>query len=368
MNEDPRLILNARRPGGDDDAEPEMAAALEAAKADPSLAEWSEKQTAVDRSISRALRAVQPPAGLRDRISAGARASRPAVKGTENWFERRAFGILRYSEVVAIAAVFLLLAVALAYNRFGQKSDERTWQMFATMKASEIESGTVPIDHEDFAFQSVVGWLRERTCPAPDSLPQGLRTLGLFGCSSTAWNGKKMGIVCFKFGPGKEVHLVSIDSASIPDQLTGVPAWSEVAGFTTAQWQENGTVYMLMGRATEAEMRPLLAEKTASLERPGRSIAQSENGGEYLVGSHAEEVSSVPLGFGVRGLDPALTFGGCSVSSRTMLKRMATKVYSALDILSMRDVLSRERKSWVKPQHSKASRHSHAALELYMTS
>lgn len=268
MNEEPRMILSARRPGGDDDTELEMAAALEAAKSDPALAEWSEKQTAVDTSISRAFRAIQPPAGLRDRILAGARVSRSAGKGTENWFERRVFGILRNSELVAIAAVFLLLAVALAHNRFGQKVEDRTWQQFASEKASEIQSGAVPIDHEDWVFQSTVGWLQERACPAPESLPPGLSKLGLFGCSKIKWNGNNMSIVCFKFGTGKEVHLVSIDANRIPDQLTGLPKWDTVAGFTTAQWKEGGTAYMLMGRdVTREEMLPLITAKTASVEK-----------------------------------------------------------------------------------------------------
>jgi hypothetical protein len=267
MNEDPRLILSARRPGGDDDDEPEMAAALEAAKSDTVLAEWSEKQTAVDASISRAFRAVQPPAGLRDRILAGARASRPAGKAAENWFERRVFGVLRNSELLAIAAVFLLLAVALAYNRFGQKVDDRTWQLFATEKASEIESGKAPIDHEDFAYQSLVGWLQERSCPAPESLPSGLSKLGLFGCSTMKWNGNKMSIVCFKFGAGKEVHLVSIDASNVPDELTEIPKWDKVAGFTTAQWKEGNTAFMLMAHdVTREELLPLLAAKTASVQ------------------------------------------------------------------------------------------------------
>lgn len=263
MNEDPRLILSARRPGGDDDAEPEMIAALEAAKADSALVEWSEKQTAVDKTISRALRAVQPPAGLRDRILAGARVSRPAA--TDNWFERRAFGILRNSEFAAIAAVFLLLAVALVYNRFGEATDERTWQLFATAKASEIEGGKVQIEHQDWAFQSVIGWLQERSCPAPESLPGGLAKLGLFGCSTMKWNGQKMSVVCFKLGAGKEVHLVSIDAGSIPDELTEIPKWDKVAGFTTAQWKEGNTAFMLMAHdLTREEMLPLLARKTAN--------------------------------------------------------------------------------------------------------
>ena len=43
MNEDPRLILSARRLGGEDDQEPEMAAALADARNNRALAEWAAK-------------------------------------------------------------------------------------------------------------------------------------------------------------------------------------------------------------------------------------------------------------------------------------------------------------------------------------
>ena len=69
-------------------------------------------------------------------------------------------------------------------------------------------------------------------------------------------------------------------------------------------------------------------------------------------------VSSVPLGFGVRGLDPALTFGGTPAVSRTMATRMATPDRPACDNLSTLRANPDERKSGVKPPHSKASRHS----------
>ena len=268
MNEDSRLILSARRPGGEDDHEPEVAAAIAASARDSALADWAERQVAVDRKIATALRTVQPPAGLRDRIIAGARVSRPArAGGSGSWFERRVFGFLRNSELVAIAAVIALLAVALAYNYFTQTIDERPWQTFAVAKAAEIESGTVFIEHEDALFETTVGWLRERACPAPEVLPAGLQGLGIFGCSSVKWNGKPMGIVCFKLGDDKEVHLVSIDARHIPVPLTGVPAWSEISGYTAAQWEDKGTAYMLIGRVPRAVMEPLVAEKIAAIMR-----------------------------------------------------------------------------------------------------
>ena len=67
------------------------------------------------------------------------------------------------------------------------------------------------------------------------------------------------------------------------------------------------------------------------------------------------------LAFGVRGLDPAFTFGAISVLSRAAVKRAVMSIRPACDGRSTRDILSQERKSGVKPPHSKASRHSLAA-------
>ena len=68
---------------------------------------------------------------------------------------------------------------------------------------------------------------------------------------------------------------------------------------------------------------------------------------------------NVPLGFGVRGLDPALTFGGYSAVSRREVRRCL-----ACHIFSQLDANPDGRKSGVKPPHSKASRHSEICFRL----
>ena len=69
----------------------------------------------------------------------------------------------------------------------------------------------------------------------------------------------------------------------------------------------------------------------------------------------------VARAFGVRGLDPALTFGGTSAGGRKTVRRIAAYIQPACQDRSWLNALSDERKSWVKPQHSKASRHSRGA-------
>jgi hypothetical protein len=271
---DPRLILSARRPDGDDDADPEIAAAISAAQSDPKIAEWSEKQTAVDRRISGALRSVQPPAGLRDRILTGAKVSRKRDAGSEGWFEKKVWGFFGRGELAAVALVIVLLATAVIYNRVTDKPDERPWQVFAVAKAAQLESGAETLEHKDAFLQTTVEWMREQACPAPYMLPEGLQSLGLFGCSTMKWNGKQIGIVCFKLGAEHEVHLVCIDAKDIPDLLTERPMWTEIGGYTTAQWREKDTAFMLLGRVPRAELERLLETKTA-LRKARRILLQS---------------------------------------------------------------------------------------------
>jgi hypothetical protein len=79
----------------------------------------------------------------------------------------------------------------------------------------------------------------------------------------------------------------------------------------------------------------------------------------------AENALSVALAFGVRGLDPAFTFGGSSAVGSLTVTRSVTLVYPVCDGNSTFGANSDERKSGVKPPHSKASRHSHVASPIY---
>ena len=72
-----QFILQARRPNGHDDADPQVAAALAQARHDPVLAAWLAKQQAFDASIAAQLRTLAPPAEPRAAILSGARVNRP---------------------------------------------------------------------------------------------------------------------------------------------------------------------------------------------------------------------------------------------------------------------------------------------------
>ena len=105
MSDEARLLFSAYRPGGKDADDPTFAAALEAAKSDPALAQWLAEQQAFDEAVAGHLRTVEIPADLRARILAGAALSRPRSR----WTAARVWAL--FVVLAAIAGICIALAV-----------------------------------------------------------------------------------------------------------------------------------------------------------------------------------------------------------------------------------------------------------------
>ena len=104
MSDEARLLFSAYRPGGKDADDPTFAAALEAAKNDPALAQWLAEQQAFDHAVAGHLRAVEIPADLRARILAGAAVSRPRSR----WTAARVWALVAL--LAAVAGICIALA------------------------------------------------------------------------------------------------------------------------------------------------------------------------------------------------------------------------------------------------------------------
>ena len=63
-----KQILRCYRPGVDSENDPQIAAALEAARRDPALAQWLQRELAFDETIRAKLRAIPLPPDFRQRI------------------------------------------------------------------------------------------------------------------------------------------------------------------------------------------------------------------------------------------------------------------------------------------------------------
>ncbi len=253
MNGDPRLILSARRPSGQDDADPAIAGALASAENDPALREWIESERQTDAALVQKLRQVQPPPGLREAILAGAKVSR---RGWRTWFEKPAWRTFLNSELLAVAALVLIFAVALGSRLF--VGTPGTWQLAGAIEVAKIENEQRAIGHFSGDIQDIRMWLAGEACPAPASLPPQVRGLPIHGCSKHKWRGQPMSIICFDLGRGKEVHLVTISRAEIPaDPPFGAPEFAEINDYQTASWSEGEFAMMLIGKVPRADLEKL---------------------------------------------------------------------------------------------------------------
>ncbi len=270
MSSELRLHLSARRPHGQDDTDPAIAAALARAAADEKFAAWAEAEKQSDASLADKLRSVQPPPGLRETILAGARVGR---RSWWEWFNAKAFGSFRNSELVAIAAMVMILAVAVGSKYFLGETP-KTWQAAAALEVARIESSEVAlINPTADKLPLVRDWINQQTCPEPGSLPKRLAALGIVGCTKSQWKGIPMSIVCFDAGNDREVHLVTIGRRQLPEAPPeNVPVYKSINGYATASWSEGEASMMLIGKLDEKELRKLMGENPAaaadSAEKP----------------------------------------------------------------------------------------------------
>ena len=264
MENKTRLLLSARRSGGQDDGDADIAEALAFAQGNPALAEWAHGQQRTDAALVAKLRQVQPPQGLRDTILAGAKVSR---RSSGSWLQRRVVGNFRMGEMLAAVAILLLIGVALVSQYAGYDKGQG-WQAMAVAEVEKIEHGEAMMDHMVGDMPAIRTWLAAQAAPMPgDTTPAALAKLGIYGCSKRTWQGHPMTIVCFKLGPGKDVHLIALANTNLADAPGDAPEYSTVAGYTTVSWSEGAMTMMITGKVTKAELARLFeAQVQARLE------------------------------------------------------------------------------------------------------
>jgi hypothetical protein len=243
MNEQAKLILSAYRPHGQDAEDPTFAEALGATKEDAALGQWFEEQQNFDREVATRLAEVSAPAGLRERILAGAKVSRPRRWWPQLW---------------ALAAVVTLL-LALAPQFAPPKHEITAWQKHALGVLDELEAGRTKFNHEGNDPAKLTAWLREQSAPTP-TVPAKLTAQQTWGCKTWTWEGRRISLMCFKVGKG--VHLFTTERAGLaaaPPE--GKPQFARHGQWFVASWSTGDKTHMLAGEEGEAMLHELIAQR-----------------------------------------------------------------------------------------------------------
>ena len=265
-NQEIRLILGASRPEGQDNDDPVIRKALDAAERDPELASWLAREHTLDALLSTKLRSVPVPATLKDEILAGGRITKPVIF----WRDTRTL-------ISAVAAV--VFAAVTVWNLDAPHRSE----VFAV--ATPRASSSAPLggvatlasfrsDMADaFAQWQSVGFTPDLRTNSPDQVNDYLRQrvsagggldvhqivdqlqdVRLFGCRIADWRGQKVSMLCLN-RDGENAHLFVVSQGA----LTAVDEVQQrkidtSSGYPVSAWREGDKAYVLVGHTPTTDL------------------------------------------------------------------------------------------------------------------
>jgi hypothetical protein len=241
-NEEAKFILGAYRPDGRDAADPQFAAALAQAGRDPELRAWFERQRAFDRTVAAKLGAIAPPAGLREAILAGGRASQPRRR----WWASPAW-------LAAAAAIALLALVGVQGLR--PAGGGGALAEFAALAVGELAADHA--SHEGFpaGLGEVQARLAAATGPLTRTLSIDLEELRRQRCRTVRLGGREAFELCFN-RDGIWYHLYVAPRGRL---APGAGAAMAARGdYAAAAWTDAQHVYALVAPGGAAAIQRLI--------------------------------------------------------------------------------------------------------------
>jgi hypothetical protein len=236
-------ILQAYRPNGGDAGDAFFTEALEMTRTDAELGRWFSRLQAFDRAIALQLAAVEPPAGLKAAILAGATAdtgSRESSLHWRNWLAMAAgiavvfgAGILFWPKPVVTDPAFLAFI----------SNDARH---------SELHGGKGEPTSE------LQAKLSQPTTRLSAGLPVNFDSLQTAGCRSIAFHGHAVLEICFN-RDGQWFHCYIARQADFPALAAlSRPVFSEENKTQVATWSDSAHVFLVAGEAGTDALRRLL--------------------------------------------------------------------------------------------------------------
>jgi hypothetical protein len=244
-NSEAKFILQAYRPGGRDAGDPAMAEALAQAARDPELGAWLAREQTHGKAVAARLREIAPPAGLRDAILAGGKATVRKGSTQRAWWARSAAWL-----PLAAAAVIVLGLAA--------------WWRLAPVRGATMEEFAVNFVGRGFTLQkrsadlaALKTWLGEKHGPLPAVLPAKFAELHALGCRTLDFRGRDISLVCFERG-GKEFHVFVARRDGSPSAPDGPPQFLDHGKLVAATWADTKNHYVLVSDAGIESLRQLL--------------------------------------------------------------------------------------------------------------
>ena len=237
-----KFLLRARRPGGADARDPVFAEALAETEKDPALRAWLESEAAFDRAVCAKLREMEPPAGLRDAILAGSRASQRQAR----WWKKPAW--------LAIAAsIVVILSLTLHFRTTGSST-----QALASYARQDLAVNSAAHENHRPEVASLAARFTTTSLPLPGNVKVDVNELRQVGCRTLNFAGHEVFEICFK----RDGHWYHLYAANVKDFSHG--SGDPKALLTTngrissTAWKDGNFAYALVTDAGADALRRLI--------------------------------------------------------------------------------------------------------------
>lgn len=243
MSMKPKLdeILATRRPNGADDADPEIAAALERARAHAETREQLEAEEAFDQAIADALGKVEPPESLRAALMAGAGETVTDEGGATRqkaWWRHPVF-LSVAAVLVAVVIVGISLAPATAEAEITDFYAHVTDHFEKTHRETAVE-----FSEDDHG--AVQDWLEAQNSPVPDKLPAEVLAFEIVGAYSISWRDEEVSVLSLrKNGDPHHLYIIEhhvFDPDDVPDERNQL----RHDGFSLEAWKGDDHLHVMV--------------------------------------------------------------------------------------------------------------------------
>ncbi len=242
-NVEAKFILQAYRPNGADAGDPAFAAALAQAQADPSLQGWLVREQAFDGAISAKLGTVPAPAGLREAILAGGRATTAGSARPARWWNQPLW-------LAAAASIAVIFAAGLAL--WPRQAGAFTDFALADTRLSGIHGGH---GQENNELQAV---LNNPATRLGQPLPINFSNLHETGCRTVKFRGHDVLELCFK-RDGVWFHCYIGRAADFPQfARNSSPLLADHGGVSLASWADAENVIVVVSKTGRKSLEALL--------------------------------------------------------------------------------------------------------------
>jgi hypothetical protein len=251
--EEAKLILQCRRPAGQDDALPAMAEAWKVLEHLPEDRAALEADAALDALIGSKLRGFAPPEALRRNILTGARVT-PRLP----WWRRRTMLFSAAALVAAgVAGVILKSGLQPTGNEIAQTVPAASLSDFREATTGKVSRDKIALTKVSPKPEELQEYLAVHSKGKRIALPPGLSPLSTHGCEVFEWKGREVTLMCFETADAGIAHLFTISADDLPADLAE-PLVASANGWQTLTWKQDGKIMQLIAQTTPEKLRQLV--------------------------------------------------------------------------------------------------------------